>query len=349
LKKHHLGAIVGVTATLIAGYFVYYRWSTSGFVWQDFVTSFESVNWHWMSIALASVLVTYWGRALRWEIMLRPLTSNTSVWRVLVATCIGFAAVVLFGRAGEAVRPFLIAKKEGVSFSSQIAAWVVERMLDLLMVLVIFGIALTQVGNSAIQHGAKVQALLKAAGYAAGITGLVCLTLLIALRQFRGGVRDRLMQALSFLPGPLHIRIEKFLTAFEEGMASTRNSSFAWMLILYTILEWAVIAGSFYCSFHAFPATASLGLTDAVITLGFIAIGSIVQIPGVGGGMQLAAIVVLTEFYGVNLGAATSIALTLWINNFVIIIPVGFGLALREGIKWRSLKHLGESASDYSL
>jgi len=349
LKKRHLGAIAGVAATLVAGYFVYYRWSTSGFVWQDFVTSVENVNWHWMSLALASVLVTYLGRALRWEIMLRPLTSNTSVWRVLVATCIGFAAVVLFGRAGELVRPFLIAKKEGVSFSSQVAAWVVERMLDLLMVLVIFGIALTQVGNSAIEHGPRVQALLKAAGYAGGVTGTVCLTLLIALRQFRGRVRARLMQALAFLPGPLHIRIEKFLAAFEQGMASTRDTSFTWMLILYSALEWAVIAGSFYASFHAFPATAALGLTDAVITLGFIALGSIVQIPGVGGGMQLAAIVVLTEFYGVNLGAATSIALTLWINNFVIIIPVGFGLALHEGIKWRNLKQLSESSSGFSL
>ena len=349
LKKRHLGAIAGIVAVLGAAAFVYYRWRTSGFLWQEFLSSIQNVDWHWMSAALFFVLVSYLGRAMRWEIMLRPLTSSTSIWRVLVATCIGFAAVVLFGRAGEPVRPFLIAKKEGVSFSSQVAAWVVERMLDLLMVLVIFGIALTQVGNSAIQHGPRVQALLKAAGYAGGASGVVCLALLIALRQFRGRVRARLMEALAFLPGPLHLRIEKFLAAFEEGMASTRNSSFTWLLISYSALEWFVIAASFYSTFRAFPATNNLSLTDAVITLGFIALGSIVQIPGVGGGLQLAAIVVLTEFYGVSLGAATSIALTLWVINFVIIIPVGFALAFHEGIKWRSLKHLSESTSGYSL
>ena len=54
----------------------------------------------------------------------------TSLWRVFSATAIGFTAVVLFGRAGEPVRPYLIAKKEGVTFSSQVAAWVVERILD---------------------------------------------------------------------------------------------------------------------------------------------------------------------------------------------------------------------------
>jgi hypothetical protein len=328
---------------------VFYRYRTSGFVWRQFIDSLENVNWHWLALALAAILSTYVGRALRWEIMLRPLTRHASLWGILVATCIGFAAVVLFGRAGEPVRPFLIAKKESVSFSSQVAAWVVERILDLLMVLVIFGIALTQVGNSAIQHGPHVQTILETAGYAAGLTGAVCLLLLLALRQFRGRVRERLMEGLAFLPRPLHIRIESFLASFEEGMASTRNSSFTWLLLFYSALEWAVIAGSFYCIFRAFPATASLTLTDVIISLGFIAFGSVVQIPGVGGGMQLATMVVLTEFYGVSLEAATSVALTLWINNFVVIVPVGLGLAFHEGIKWRSLKHLGDNQSTYPL
>lgn len=341
--------MIATVVAVLAAVFVYYRWRTSGFVLQEFLSSVENVDWHWMSAAFAFVLMSYFGRALRWEIMLRPLTAHTSLWRVLVATCIGFAAVVLFGRAGEPVRPLLISRKEGVSFSSQVAAWVVERMLDLLMVLVIFGIALTQVGNSSIQHGPEIQAILKAAGYAAGVTGAVCLALLIALRQFRGRVRTRLMEALTFLPNAIHAKIETFLAAFEEGMASTRHSSFTWLLILYSAVEWVVIAGSFYCTFRAFPATRGLSLSDAIITLGFIAFGSVVQIPGVGGGLQLAAIVVLTEFFGVSLGAATSIALTLWINNFVVIVPVGFAMAFHEGIKWRSLKHLGDSSSGYSL
>ena len=349
LKQRHLGVLIGAVAALGAVLFIYYRWRNSGFVWKEFLSSVENVDWRWMGTAFCCVLLSYFGRAVRWEIMLRPLKRQTSLWRLMVATCIGFAAVVLFGRAGEPVRPFLIAKKEGVSFSSQVAAWVVERMLDLLMVLVIFGIALTQIGNSAIQHGEKVQAILKAAGYVGGASAAICLALLIALRQFRGQARERLTAALGFLPNTLHARIDKFLAAFEEGMASTRHSSYTWLLILYSGLEWVVLASSFFCTFRAFPATASLSLTDALIALGFIALGSIVQIPGLGGGMQLAAIVVLTEFYGITLGAATSVALTLWVNSFVVIVPVGLILAFHEGIRWRSLKHLGDAGSGYSL
>jgi hypothetical protein len=83
-----------------------------------------------------------------------------------------------------------------------------------------------------------------------------------------------------------------------------------------------------------------MGFTDIVIVLGFVSFGSILQIPGVGGGMQIVTILVLTQFYGVGLEAASSVALMLWLICFVMIVPLGLALAFHEGIKWRSLKHI---------
>ncbi len=334
---------------LAAVVFVYYRWRDSGFSWQKFVAVFINVDWSWLVLALALILATYVGRAMRWEIMLRPLSSQVRLWRLVVATCIGFTAVVLFGRAGEPVRPYLIARKEGVSFSSQVAAWLVERILDLLMVLLIFGIALTQISRSGVQPGPQIRSALEAAGLLAGITGAASLALLLGLRRFRGHIRTRLMEALSFLPDVVHQKVARFLDAFEEGMQSTQRQSYVWLLVLYTIVEWLVIAGSFFCVFRAFPATAGLRITDVVIALGFISFGSVLQIPGVGGGMQIATVLVLTEFYGVSLEAASGIALALWIITFVVIVPLGLAMAFHEGIKWRSLRNIEESSSSLGL
>ena len=83
-----------------------------------------------------------------------------------------------------------------------------------------------------------------------------------------------------------------------------------------------------------------LGFTDIVIVLGFVSFGSVLQIPGVGGGMQIVTVLVLTEFYGVGLEAASGVALMLWLVSFVVIVPLGLALAFHEGIKWRSLKHI---------
>jgi glycosyltransferase 2 family protein len=338
--KRRLGIVFGIVAAVAAVAFVLYRWRTSGFSWRAFADSLSNVDWNWLTLGLVLILVTYVGRALRWEVMLRPLAKRASLLWVLSATCIGFTAVVLFGRAGEPVRPYLIARKAGVSFSSQVAAWVVERILDLLMVLVIFGIALTQVSHSSIQSSPRVQVTLQAGGAFAGVIGLICLAVLAGLRQFKGNVQKRLLEALSFLPAPMLARVQTFFAAFEEGMQSTRSSAFTFLLVGYTIIEWTVIAGCFYCVIHAFPATAYLGFTDIVIVLGFVSFGSVLQIPGVGGGMQIVTILVLTQFYGVALEAASSVALMLWLVSFVAIVPLGLGLAFHEGIKWRSLKHI---------
>ncbi len=325
--------------------FVVYRWRTSGFSWHEFAKALVNVDWTWLALALALILATYVGRAMRWEVMLRPLQKHTSLWRVFSATAIGFTAVVLFGRAGEPVRPYLIAKKEGVTFSSQVAAWVVERMLDLLMILVIFGMALSQISRSAIQHGPRVKIVLEAGGYMAGIIGVACLALLLGLRQFRGNVQKRLMDGLSFLPELVSAKIAKALESFGEGMEAMRSGRRTALLVIYTIIEWCVIAAAFGCVFKAFPATHDLGVTDVVILLGFVCLGSIVQIPGVGGGMQIVTVLVLTEFFGVTLEAASGIALVLWIITFVVIVPLGLVLAFHEGIQWRNLRHIEQTAN----
>lgn len=329
-----------MAAALAMAAFVVYRWRTSGFAWHEFTKALVDVDWSWLSLALALIMATYVGRALRWEVMLRPLQKNTSLWRIFSATAIGFTAVVLFGRAGEPVRPYLIAKREGVTFSSQVAAWVVERMLDLLMVLVIFGMALSQVSRSAIQHGPRVRIVLEAGGYTAGVIGAACLALLLGLRKFQGGVQARLMEGLSFLPAILSAKIEKALKSFGEGMESTRSGARTALLVFYTVVEWCVIAAAFGCVFKAFPATHEFGVTDVVILLGFVCFGSIVQIPGVGGGMQIVTVLVLTEFFGITLETASGIALVLWIITFVVIVPLGLALAFQEGIKWRNLRHI---------
>ena len=92
--------------------FVVYRWRTSGFAWNEFTTALADVDWSWLALALALILATYVGRAMRWEIMLRPLQKHASLWRDLFGHRIGFTAVVLFGRAGEPVRPYLISQKK---------------------------------------------------------------------------------------------------------------------------------------------------------------------------------------------------------------------------------------------
>ncbi len=336
--------ILGACALALAA-FVVYRWRTSGFEWALFLSTFEGVHWGWLSLGSLVILLTYFGRALRWQVMVRPIRPDSSIANIFIATVIGFTAIVFFGRAGELVRPYLIAAKERVSFSSQMAAWLLERVLDLLMVLLIFGVALSQVPRTGLTPGPHLKTLLQAGGTIIGVAGVGCLGLLVAFRHFSADANRRLSSAITFLPTAMQQRIGNVLSAFSSGFGATRGNSFIALLLGYSILEWLFIVGSFITIFRAFPVTARFSITDIVIFMGFVALGSAIQVPGVGGGMQVAAILVLTELFGLKLEAASGFAVALWMVTFVLVVPFGVLLAFREGLNWGNLKHVSEEAA----
>ncbi len=331
---------MAVAALLILAVFSFRRLRGSEFHWDQFAATFRQLDPAWLAAAVLLILFTYVGRALRWQVLLRPVCPNPSLWRILVATAIGFTAIVLFGRPGELVRPYLIAIKEKVTFSSQLAAWLLERIYDLLVVLLLFGFALSQVHASHVSLGPGLQVVLRTGGYlVAGICAL-CFLFLLGVRHFSGAMQRRFLSSITFLPVNYYKKLEQVVVAFAAGMESTRSRGFILLLIFYTLVEWAVIVASIFCLFKAFPATSEFSAIDTLIFCGFVGLGSAVQIPGVGGGMQVASILILTEFFGLTLEVSSGAAILIWITTYVAIVPIGLLLALREGLNWKNLKQL---------
>jgi uncharacterized membrane protein YbhN (UPF0104 family) len=165
------------------------------------------------------------------------------------------------------------------------------------------------------------------------------------LRRYRGQIRSRLEQAVTFLPEAPLARVRTFIHAFDEGMESTRDPASVWLLVGLTVLEWTLVACVFIAVLQAFPETAHLTLSQVLTTMGFVTFAGVVQIPGVGGGIQIAAILVLTEMYGIGVEAASGVALILWLTNFVTALPLGLFMAFHEGIRWRTMRHVGEENS----
>ncbi|MEO8025627.1 MAG: lysylphosphatidylglycerol synthase transmembrane domain-containing protein [Bryobacteraceae bacterium] len=341
-RKHWVGLFLIATLGAAAWFL---RKEAASFQWDVFFSTLRGLDWRWMTAALGLILLTYLGRALRWEVMIRPMCPAASIWYIFKATAIGFTAIVLFGRAGELVRPYLIAKKEKLTFSSQMAVWLIERIFDLLMVLLIFGAALTRVSKTAAPNNPGLRWVLDAGGWIAAGAALVALVILIAFRHFTDSAQERLMEALSFLPPRVLERIRKLVASFSAGMGSTRDNAFALRLLAYTFVEWTLVAASFYAVFRAFPATAELGWNDILVFMGFVSFGSAVQIPGIGGGMQIAAVVVLTELFGLGLEVSSGLAVVIWATSFVVIVPFGLGLALHEGIRFGNLREISKETA----
>ncbi|RPI08823.1 MAG: UPF0104 family protein, partial [Acidobacteriales bacterium] len=310
------------------------------FDWELFLATLLGLRWGWLLSAAFIALVSYYGRALRWRVMIRHLKPHPSLWGLFSATAIGFTAIVIFGRAGELARPYLISAKERVSFSSQLAAWLLERICDLLAALLIFAFALIQVGRSGVKAGPGLQWAMNVGGYVAGLAGLCCLLVFFLLRQYSRSMEQRLSAGLGFLPDHWRSKVQDLVNSFVLGVESTRQRGALLWLCLYTLLEWGLIVLCYFALFRSFPALAGLGITDVLILIGFVAFGSLVQIPGVGGGMQVVSIVVLTEIFHIPLEVAGGIALVIWVVTFVVIVPLGLLLAVHEGLNWKNLKEM---------
>src|SRR5271170_3210246 len=162
--------ILVVLASLIALFLLAYRTRGATFRWDLFLATLDHVDWRWLTASICLILLSNVGRALRWQVMLRPFGRPIGVWRLTSDTAIGLTAGVLLGRVGEVVRPYLIAVQTGLPFSSQAAAWLLERMLDLLAVLFLCGYALIRL---------PAYTWLRAGGYSLALVGAICLILIL--------------------------------------------------------------------------------------------------------------------------------------------------------------------------
>src|SRR5437773_11071901 len=91
-----------------------------------------------VALAFLATTAAYVFRALRWQYLLLPI-GTVRFSNALRTTIIGFAASALLpARAGEVLRPYLLARRERLSATAAFATIILERLLDTVMVLVLF-------------------------------------------------------------------------------------------------------------------------------------------------------------------------------------------------------------------
>jgi glycosyltransferase 2 family protein len=334
--------VLAALASVLIVVLIAYRTRGVTFRWELLLAAIEQADLRWLGASICLNLLSIPVRAVRWEIMLRPLAERPGaraigLRRLTSDTAIGLTAGLLLGRVGEAVRPYLIAVQTGLPFASQAAAWMLERILDLLAVLLLCGFALVRVPLENLAPNTR--AALAAGGYSLASAGAICLVVLFAFRDPAQRAKERILSAVTFLSEREQRRIARMLDSFSEGVASTREPKTLTLLLVYTLVEWGIIVGASLAMLHAFQATRSLGTLDVLALLAFMTIGSLVQVPGVGGGVQAALIVTLKGIYGVPVETAAGIALAFWAGSFAVV-PVGLACTFQEGLNWGKLKSL---------
>src|SRR5262249_17512946 len=80
-----------------------------------------------------------------------------------------------------------------------------------------------------------------------------------------------------------------------------------------------------------------VGVSENFLLIFASMLGSLVQLPGVGGGSQLGTITTLQRVFDVSPELAASCGILLWMVTFMSVVPLGLALAHRERLSLRTL------------
>jgi glycosyltransferase 2 family protein len=314
---------------------VHFDWTT---FWQQL--RFVSVGHILAGIAL--IYVTYVMRAVRWAVFVSP-TKKVPPSSLLGSQFIGFTAVALFGRLADLTRPYLVARRIGLSLSSQIAVYTIERMFDLGAAAVIFSCALAFTPKDLPHHDQFVKA------------GEVSLAATLAIAVFAGAVRvaggavaafaRRTVGLLSKSAGD---SIATKIDGFRHGLNALSSVRDFGIVTVLSLSMWALIGLAYVETAHAFVQTPELGTltySRAMLLMAASIGGSLLQLPIIGWFTQIAVTAAaMHTFYGAPIEAATACGALLLVVTFLCIIPTGFIYSQVEHVSLKRVAQESEAA-----
>jgi len=322
---------------------VHYR----GFSWAKLGEAVRGARLDLLLLSLVAIYACYWIRGLRWVRLARHI-GPAGIWSVFEATLMGFVAIVLLGRAGEPVRPLLIARRERLPISAMFGIYVVERLFDIAVTILMTGWTLVYLpgllrraeGGESPAHSAALLPALQKAGFGLFAGLAAAAVFLVYLSVTRGGILARIVVRWHHATG-WRQRTAKIFAGFLEGLQALRTWGDLAVAVGLTAVHWALVLAIYCWVPRSFGGTlASFNVPEAVVTLACTMLGSTVQLPAIGGGSWVGSFLAMTLFLGVANEPAMAAAVTLWLITFAGCSLAGIPLLLREGMSLGELRRI---------
>jgi uncharacterized protein (TIRG00374 family) len=298
-------------------------------------------------LAIVIIYLCYAVRALRWQVFQRNL-GRAKFGNIYRMTLAGFAAVFLLGRAGEPIRPLLLARKGELPIADTFGIWVLERLFDTAStaVLAVIGLMLFTAGPHAGEMSASMETAARTTGSVLGILLLGSVAGLVYLRLHGTALLEKRL-ALWHEHGGWRAVAARIMLGFIRGVQTIRTWSDLAYATAYSALHWFLVVLIYYLASISFGGQlGQITISDAMVLLAFTMVGSAIQLPGVGGGSQVACFVAYTKVFGVEQEPAAAAAIVVWLITFAACSFAGVPLLIHEGVSLGKLKQLAEQEKE---
>src|SRR5262245_56255616 len=218
-----------------------------------------------------AVILTYVIRAYRWQFLLHPI-GPTRFRTALRTTVIGFAALgVLPARAGDVLRPYLLARQEGLSTSATLATIVMERVLDLIAVLALLALYVWGIADSAALPPALLRGI-EVSSALAGAVAIVLMGVMWVLATHPERIGGLVFAMARVLPHAVADRLADLARTFSGGFAAAREPRALAAAVAWSFPLWLAIAAEAWMVTIAFGIAMPFSgtfLLQALLVIGF--------------------------------------------------------------------------------
>ena len=323
--------IVGLFVSAAALYFAFRNVPLS-----DLISYLAEINYFWLLPALVLVILSFYLRAVRWQIILTT-SRSINVWRAYHPMMIGFMInCILPGRLGEVARPVILQKKEQIPFTTGLATVAAERIFDICLLLLLFIITVSAIQirpDASVTFGkynlnSETLDFIFSSMLQLGvilIAGIVLVSI-GKIREFSYGI-IRILPNLFFFTGPdfknkvrqkLCEPIIRIIENVARGFALIRYPGKLIVCSALSMIVWAMLALSYYIFSLGSP---GINLTFYELTVVMVIICFFISLPSVPGwwGLWEAAGVFGLSLFGVSAKEAAGFTLA---NHALQVFPV---------------------------
>lgn len=341
--------------------------------WSHLSEALRDANYIYVIPAVLITFISFYLRAIRWSELLRPI-KKVSLLNIFSITMIGFMANnILPARVGEFIKPVLLGRKENIKFTTTFATVVMERIFDMLSLIIIASVVLfiipldgihknneniNQAGlytkdievrsinenpntNEQVHHETNETNLstiqqLKKWSYFLAAAAILAIIFLILLSVYPEKVSTTVEKLFFFLPINTKNKLINLLHSFMAGLQIFENKKKLLWIGFLSLAIWLLNSFAMYILSYSF--NIELPFVGACFINVCLAIAvALPQAPGFIGVFHIATQKSLAIF-GVGLSSAQSYAIVLWAIGIVPVTLAGLYFLWREGM------HLGDIA-----
>ena len=266
----------------------------------------KDADYRFIFLSLIMGLLSHFSRAYRWNFMLHPLGYRPRLVNNTLAIFITYIANLGVPRSGELFRATVMQTYEGIPFEKSFGTIIAERTVDLLMLFLTIGIALTLefdlIFGMLQEKAINPWTLLFGFSVGAGVFYLVYAQIKRSESAWAKKIID-------------------LVTGLSEGFLTLLRMEKKWAYLAHTLFIWSMYVAMFYIIKYSLPETAALGFEPLLI--GFIVGALAISATNGGIGIYPFSVSLVLISYGITKESSLAFGWIMWTAQTVMVILFG--------------------------